>query len=549
MKKFVLLLLAFAFTMSLSAQNVNADYDRKALTVISVHHNDRFDEITDAYLAKYFPGGQKFDDNTIATRSITVPYNRYVYNKDNSADAYMRSHVADIRAELEGKGIPRDVIAKWFNRTPGGAMDLNLINKRADYNVTDQTYNIASSQALGEYLLHGEGIKLLDGSYILVVDHSVPQREETRNDNGRVTQVTWTTQAIGYLFKIAFGDPQREAVYNQWIYNTDDQATRDAKNKAWDKLIFPISLVAQEVEYSTGTFSPTSNSTDDTPALRTSVNNCSSVLISEFERKVPAWQVKTAIYKTRPILSKVGTKEGLSNMSRFQVREYILDEKGNVSTRNRGYVRATEVANNTHATKGESPMSRFYQIAGGKLEPGMELVQKPSLNFDVKALYYGGAAKGYGAEFDMLMGMSNGGSCSHIRIAGTYYKYAAGIYGNYQLNHDISAIGVRIGYGYGIRPFRQLELIPVVYILADFLDSKLTESQQKNSALTKAGWGAEAGVDVNITVFYPVKINAGAFYSAPFMGGEFWKVYREALQNMGQQRMGFTWRAGLVFEF
>ena len=256
-------------------------------------------------------------------------------------------------------------------------------------------------------------------------------------------------------------------------------------------------------------------------------------------------------------MSKVGTKEGLKNMSRFEVQEYVLDAAGNVSTRRKGYVRATTVADNTRAvSRDKQPLTEFYQIAGTRLEPGMLLKEKKSLNMDVKALFYSGASKGVGVEMDMLSGMKTTGSCLHMRMAGTYWPYAAGSTGPvqedgtaYRLTQAISAIGVRLGLGYGIRPFRQLELVPVAYVLADFLDSKLTEGDDSYSAFTKAGWGVEGGVDANLTLFYPVKLNAGAYYSLPVIGGGYWQVYKEALKNLGQDRMGFTWRAGLVIEF
>ena len=310
-------------------------------------------------------------------------------------------------------------------------------------------------------------------------------------------------------------------------------------------------LEATSVNYSTASFTPTSNNTDDTPAMKSSVQGCAGVLMNALESKVNAWLVKSAVYKVKPITSKIGTKEGLHNMTRFQVKEYMLDDNGQTYTRNKGYVRATEVAQNTRVARGESPLSRFYQISGGTVEPGMLLVQKPSINLDIKALYYGGAAKGYGVEFDYLFGMSNGGSCSHVRMAITYNNYAKGTQSDtYILNEAITSIAARLGYGYGIRPFRQLEIIPGAYVLGDYLDSKITENENEGKSFDKKmGWGVEAGIDANITVFYPVKINVGGFYTAPIFGGSYWKEYKEALKNVGQNRQGFTWRAGLVYEF
>lgn len=545
MKKILFLILALGFILPAGAQSVNANYDRNALTVIAVHHGDRYDAISDAYLKAYFPGGEKFDDNMVNTRYITVNYPRFEKREDTYASSYLREHGGDVQLLLGKEDVPRQIVAKWFNRAPGGLMNMNLINKRADYNATDQTYNIAAAQALGEYLLHGDGVKLVDNSYILVVDHSVPVRKEERNNyDGKVNRITYSTQAIGYLFKLTFEDLQRQAVYDQWIYPEDDPATKEAKKAGFERIFFPISLVKMGDAFSSGSIDPTRNS-DETRALRDAIWECSGAIIETFEKEVEAWKVKTTIYKTRPIVSKVGIKEGIKNMSRFEVLEYLLDEDGNVSTRRKGYVRATTVANNTSTSKGHSATSQFYQIAGTKLEPGMLLKEKKSANMDAKALYYGGASKGFGAELDMLFGMSNGGSCSHFRFSGTLFPFKS--IGDYA---ELTAIDIRMGYGYGIRPFRQLELIPGASVLCDYLTPRTRGGSESEQAfLKKTSWCLEPGLDMNLTIFYPVKINAGAFYSLPILKGVEWSDYNEALKATGQGRTGFTWRAGLVFEF
>lgn len=545
MKRLLSLFPALLISLSAFAQGINAEYDRNSLTVFTIHHNDRYDAISDAYLSQSFPGGEKFDNNMLDIRHLDVNYTRFIKSDAADIQQYMRLNAANVEKELKAHFVSLQIVGKWFNRSPEGRMDLNLINQRSDYNATDKTYNIASSQALGEYLLHGDGVKLVDNSYILVVDHSVPERSEYRDRDGKITSISYSTQAIGYLYKIAFGELQRQAVYDLWIYPEDDSDVRKAKLEKWDKLFIPTNLTALDIASSSASIDPRRNS-DETPALRDAVQGCASALINEFEKTIEAWKVKTTIYKTHPIQSKVGTKEGIKNMSRFEVREYVLDGKGNVDTRRRGYVRATTIVNNTRATKGSSGASRFYQIAGGKLEPGMLLKEKKSANLDVKALYYGGALKGFGAEVDIMFGMTDGGSVNHVRISGAYNGYK-----DAQLSEPISGIGVRMGYGYGLRPFRQLEVIPGAYVLGDYLGSKSTTStnESEKSMLRKMAFGLEAGLDLNITIFYPVKINAGAFYSLPILKGALYKDYSEILNELGQKREGFTWRAGLVYEF
>ena len=94
-------------------------------------------------------------------------------------------------------------------------------------------------------------------------------------------------------------------------------------------------------------------------------------------------------------------------------------------------------------------------------------------------------------------------------------------------------------------------MIPGAYILGDYLASKSTTStnESEKSMLRKMAFGLEAGLDLNITIFYPVKINAGAFYSLPILKGALYKDYSGILNELGQKREGFTWRAGLVYEF
>lgn len=545
MKKFLILILALGFILPAGAQSVNANYDRNALTVIAVHHNDHYDAISDAYLKTYFPGGEKFDNNMVDTRYITPGFARFQKRDDNDITTFARSNSTDVEIQVKKEDVARQIVAKWFNRSASGMMDLNVINERADYNATDQTYNIAAAQALGEYLLHGEGVKLVDNSYILVVDHSVPVRSEGRDSNGKLNDITYTTQAIGYLFKLQFGDWQRQAVYDQWIYPEDEVAARTAKKVAFEKIDFPITWVKIVDATSSSSINPQSRGADESQALQRAVTGCALAVIDKLEKQLEAWKVKTTIYKTHPILSKVGTKEGLKNMSRFEVLEYMLDEEGNVSTRRKGYVRATTIADNIIASKGHSATSQFYQIAGTKLEPGMLLKENKSANLDAKALFYGGATKGIGAEADMMFGMSNTGACNHLRVSATLFPFKSiGIYSS------LTAIDIRMGYGYGIRPFRQLEVIPGAYVLCDYLTTKTSGgSESEQTFMRKSAWCLEPGVDMNITVFYPVKINAGAFYSIPVLKGLDWADYNEALKATGQGRTGFTWRAGLVYEF
>ncbi len=334
--------------------------------------------------------------------------------------------------------------------------------------------------------------------------------------------------------------------------------------KAWDRLNFTLwnikqagTLCLESQEASMG------NAPDENALVETSITKCARELIDELEKSVSDWQVKSGIYKTNPVSAKIGKKEGLSNMDRYEVLEFISDGYGHNYSRRRGWIRATKVVDNRKSTSGNSGLSEFYQIAGGNIEPGMQIHQKKSIGLDLKALYYAGKGFGYGLELDFAFGMkTNMGQVHHIKFGGLFSQYQKGFTANdeYELTDVLKLVDVRLGYGYGIRPIRYLELIPSLTLLADSYvenkDDDDTGDEQQESELVenlkfldKTGWGISAGLDANINVFYPVKLTVGVYYDQLLFGGKTWDDVMDVLDKVGTKRSGLTFRAGLVYEF
>lgn len=264
--------------------------------------------------------------------------------------------------------------------------------------------------------------------------------------------------------------------------------------------------------------------------------------------------------------AKIGKKEGLSNMDRYEVLEFISDGYGHNYSRRRGWIRATKVVDNRKSASGNSGLSEFYQIAGGNIEPGMQIHQKKSIGLDAKALYYAGKGFGYGLEVDFAFGMkTNMGQVHHIRLGGVFSQYQKGFTANdeYELTKALTMIDARMGYGYGIRPIRYVELIPGLSLLMNsYVEDKKDDSNsgggsggQENETLEKlkfidkTGFGISAGLDANINVFYPVKLTVGVYYDQLLFGGKTWDDVMDVLDKVGTKRSGLTFRAGLVYEF
>ena len=558
MKRFatVLALLCSFFAASYAQ---NSDYNRNSLSVLYVSHNDGYDQINESYLRSNNPGGDKYDVNAIGVYSVPSSSSRLrlQQNSDQSesvqARTYMGGNSASVSGELSKADVPSKIVGFWFNRSDNGLMDVHVINERAEYNATDRTYNVANSQALGQYLLQSGGASLIGRSYVLVVDQSMPEISYEKNSDGKITTVKASAMALGYLYKLAFSDSDLQKVYDAWIYTDDTQEAVRQKKADWDRLSFSLSLLTIISEPVSVSASADKNPSE-TELRNNVVRSSGTVLIEALEKKVADWQVRSGIYGTNPVTAKIGKKEGLENMDRYEVLEYVADENGNVTTRRKGWIRATEVYDNRYAATGQGGFSRFYQIEGGKLEPGMQIHQNHSMNFDVKALYYGGSDKGFGLELDYFYGMkTNMGMVNHIRVGGAYGSYGAGFTANeeYQLTDALTFITVRMGYGYGIRPLRFVEFVPGASLIADSYSSPGESSENEDTAtfLAKTGWGLELGVDCNVSLYYPVKLNAGVFYDQYLFGGAIWQAARDVLKQVGTSRSGLTYRVGLVYEF
>lgn len=558
---------------TVSAQNaVNDDYNRNSLTVIPLSHGDRYDQITESYLKTAKPGGDKFDATRVGVTSLRASGSRFEINRNSDvvpskqASNHVTSRSSNVERLMANENVGRDIVGAWFNRGQDGLMDVHIINQRAEYNATDQTFNVANSQALGKYLIQSGGLELIKRSYVLVVDHSVPEIVRSYNDRGEVSKIEVSLYAMGNLYQLDMSDESLQKVYDCWIYPEDGADVKESKNKAWNSLYFTLWNVKNESCLCTGSQERQYGVVPNEEELVESViRRCASNLIDELEKSVSDWQVRSGIYKTNPVSAKIGKKEGLKNMDRYEVLEYIADANGRTYSRRRGWIRATTINDNRSTTSGKTGLSEFYQIAGGKIEPGMQIHQKKSIGLDVKALYYGGKGFGYGMELDMAFGMkTNMGQVHHIRLGGLYSPYKKGYTANdeYELARDFNFIDVRMGYGYGIRPIRQVELIPGISLLANSYTEKKEEnssgtggSQQTNETvetikfLDKTGWGLSAGLDVNVNVFYPVKVTAGVYYDQLLLGGKTWQDAMDVLEKVGTKRSGLTFRAGLIYEF
>lgn len=538
---FVLALLSLdSFAQAKVREVVADDYNRNSLSVIYVWRGDALDEELCGYLFERVFNEEatgKFDLNMTQTAAVVANVPR--------ASAVAES---SLRSSVESENIGREVLACWYNRQDSGEMDASVIEERGRYNANDQAYLNAQIGKLGVAGLGDEGYKLIARSYIMVTDYS-GVGYSTDKDGKK----TWTATTNTHVYQVSYDADVQAAVNDAWIYEDDDAAAREYKMSVWQAL-------SPQLKYrASATY--TSSVAESDGGLQSAVQNGYTGCIEKLEKLIGEWNVTTSITDRKPIRAKIGKKEGVKNGKRFQAYKFKEDRNGNLKSIPKGYLRATEVANNIGYAAGSSPKSEFYQISGGHLEEGYLLKQKNDLGMGVSLGYKVNGFTPYNLGIDYLAHINTGGSAHYALMNIGYDVYTESklrkhdMYTSDGEDGGVSFIDLGLGYGFGFRPIRHLEIVPFVMASGEYMmfnsDLWNSDSDEDESSFTdKVAWLGTAGVKVHLNVKYPFQIFAQADYTINIYQGEIYKANNDVLDanDLGRKhKVGFMFGVRWIF--
>lgn len=407
MKTSLLNLLFCLFAIGLFAQNTKTEqkipstYDRSSITFLMLEFSGDFHLGAVKEKIEKIAFADKFYNNNVSYLTIPAPFNRgdLGINKGEL-----------LKQSIEAKKIPVDIISKWYARKADGTMSMDLIEERGMFNATDAAVIKAQTTKRGNAALKDYGSRLIERSYILVVDYKdVKTMQEAKVDKMH----GWKATAVGYLFKIDYNEETQNALYDSWIYDDDTPQVKAEKLKKFDAIKFPISFVTETSVMLTSS-QPTSDSQlgkflkqkSDDQLLGELIQKGYDESIYFLEKNYEDFRVKTPIFQTRPIRAKVGKKEGIKTDYRFFAYEYIYDEKTNTSKQKfRGVIRATsKIVDNRQVATGQTGTTKFYQTSGRKLQTGYLLQQRNDLGVEVNLGYESGNVGGIYGRIDGRLG-------------------------------------------------------------------------------------------------------------------------------------------------
>ncbi|MBN1989833.1 MAG: hypothetical protein JW783_10585 [Bacteroidales bacterium] len=537
-----------AFAQNISETNtIPSTYDRSSITVLLLDFGSErhFEGVKEAYTKLAF--GDKYYRNDIGVNVIRPNFSRAEFSvKPNELVASL----------LKEQKVAEQVIAHWFSMKEDGAMSLELVHERGMFNATDAAYLQAQSTKRGNTALMDYGTRLINLSYILVLDYKdIKTMAEAKVKDMR----GWKADVNGYLFKIDYNEEIQNAFYDSWVDESDTPESKADKKSRIQQITVPLSYVTKVSQPTT------SSQAEGTTQLGKFIKQKSEeVLLTELvqksydevlyslEKGYEEFRVKTTVHQTRPIRAKIGKKEGIKTDYRFFAYEYVYNEKKNtVEPKFRGVIRATSnIIDNRRVASGDMATTKFYQTAGRKIRAGYLLQQRNDFGASLILGYENGEVGGIYGRVDLRLGR-------FIGMKSTYLYGEIGFqskdYGTISWIDENSISGSASGkatflrYGAGIAKgfhfARNFELAP--YVGAGLETAKYKDEDEDLSSLyIRAG----ANLALNLKHNFQIVGGAGVYsFISKASYGDF--ELEESWSDLFENRKGVSAMIGIRFQF
>ncbi len=436
----ILMIAALCGSLSLfageSAETTNTEagelnYRRNALSTMLVYHPEDEFGINIYQAFDSLPMPDKYDDHTLAFRVIDNSLIGGVQPRDSGLYKATYGHALTttelnknaryIENLLNECQMGKYLVAKWFDyqedEAGNGTFDVNLVAERGQYNATDIDVAVALKTAKGLATLSDAGEELIGHTFILVNDITyITAEQEAQSakiafavigglfdafaggDSGAkmadaVGQIAdsftgFKVKTHSYLFRLVWNDSIANTFYKDYYTATPDSA-KTAAFKA-DTTLFRLRYVAHEYEFDKK--STLKGQYERSELVKTICARSMDKNIVALGKQYEDFKVKTPVYevlysdkgKIEGYAAKIGLKEGITESSKFQVLQRVLDEETGKTTYK--YIATVKPQkgkiwdNRYNAVREQGdgadlPYTTFKKVSGGEILPGMLLIE------------------------------------------------------------------------------------------------------------------------------------------------------------------------------
>ena len=435
MKKLYLSVVLMLAAVALNAQSAGElqQYRRSSLAEMMIYHSeDEFGkEIYEAFTAK--PESDKYDDHNFG---LNVIDNDSIPNVTKNSHGLIKAQMGKVLNAQDVKKnaqalediindaeVAKVMVGKWFGLDfdnfdiETATFNMDLISQRGQYNASDLDVALAQQTARGVAALSDAGEELLGSTFLLISDMTYVTAEEkaavakavmsvlggiadaflgtsTGSDMAKLggdiadSFTGFTVKTHSYLYQLEWNDSIAAIFYNN--YYTAKPNPEKILAFLNDPTTFRMKYVAHEYEYNDKNVLVGQYDRKELVKMvctRSIDKNIAALQLAyeDFKVKTPVYEIETNDKgKITGYRAKIGLKEGISEKSKFQVIQRIIDpETGKTKYKfvaaikpkkgqiwDNRYNAVTEKAEGSELTA-----TTFQKVSGGEILPGMLIIE------------------------------------------------------------------------------------------------------------------------------------------------------------------------------
>lgn len=350
------LTISWSITMAQSVDNANGvdengtiqKYRRSSLYSVLIKHSAfPYGETIDSTFMS-IPTPDKFNNHDAGPKSFESSAVKMKKKGKNKAGV----NTSDIEQFINDNDIPRQMIAKWFNRNPqNGAFNLDLMIERGLYDAQQMDIEAAKASSRNIQSLGDAGEELIGKTFLLVNDITfVDKGEQSKKAGGwlkalgqiaaaatgssdmatlgdvagaAVNEIDgFTVNITSYLYRLDWSPEVAETFWSEYWVDHDNMD--EAKRSAFENSgLFKLSYIG---ETTTSAANLSSKSLSSKPKEAQMLKVCTRAIdksIVELQREYDEFKVNIPIGNintdNKTVEVPIGLKEGINEKSQFDV--------------------------------------------------------------------------------------------------------------------------------------------------------------------------------------------------------------------------------------
>ena len=306
---------------------------------------------------------------------------------------------------LQRQSIASRLVAKWFHRKrSGGVCDMELVKERGYNNASEADKRLAAMSIRKDAVLKDAGEELIGSTFVLINDIRYIDKSTGSSiigglvssainmSNAMKGKNTFDQDNLGtliksykgfnvkiktYLYQLVWDEPTAALFYNDIYTETPD----DSKNENFENNRGQFSLVYLGMQESSGKDISFMGINESEPQVMV-LKACQRAMdenVANLQKNFDVFKIKAPLISVDPIRCEIGLKEGVTEKSRFEVLEAVMDENGHVDYKRKGVIRPVKdkiwdnrfMAVEERADNASLGFTTFEKVSGGDFYQGM----------------------------------------------------------------------------------------------------------------------------------------------------------------------------------